>query len=159
MSHNTVYDHSIAFKNLSRNNLGTIDKFALAAVVAQTELLFEREKYRHMCEDERHDKIINSIRASPHFNLLMKDMPSDPSVSESSLVEMSDLSALHSDSVPVGSECNLNDCENCNDFSKYSECDEYDNYEDDDNGDMDPIYTQHRKAFIAQNTANIGYNV
>ena len=74
----------IAFKSVSQNNLGTIDKFALAAVVAQTEFLLEREKYRHMCEDERHDKIIDTIRASPHFNSLMKDTPSQPSVSQSS---------------------------------------------------------------------------
>ena len=160
MSRNSVYDHWIAFETLSRNNLGTIDKFALAAIVAQTELQLEREKYRHMCEDERQDKLIDSIRASPHFNSLMKDTPSQSSVSQSSLEKTANLSStIRSESTPLKTECISRDCEIGDDFTKNNEYDEDDDYNDHDDGVMDPILAEHMKAFMAQNTANIVYDV
>jgi hypothetical protein len=160
MSRNSVYDHMIAFDALSRNSLGGIDKFALAVVVAQTELLLEREKYRHMCEDERHDKIIDSIRASPHFNSLMKDMPSQSSVPESPLERtMHSSSTIQSEFTPDNFECTARDCEIDNDSRRYNKYYEDDDYNDNDDGVMDPILAEHMRVFMDQNAANIAYNV
>ena len=160
MSCNSVYDHMIAFDALSRNNLGSIDKFALAAVVAQTESLLEREKYRHMCEDERHDKIIDSIRASPHFNSLMKDVPSLSSVPENPLERTTHSSStIPSEFTPDDLECTSRDCEIDNDLRRYNKYYEDDDYNDNDDGVMDPILAEHMRVFMDQNAANIAYNV
>jgi len=160
MSRNSVYDHMIAFDALSQNNLGSIDKFALAAVVAQTELLLEREKYRHMCEDERHDKIIDSIRASPHFNSLMRAIPSQSSAAESPLERTTHSSStIQSGFAHENSECTSRDCEIDNDLRRYDKYEEDDDYNDKDDGVMDPILAEHMRVFMEHNAANIAYNV
>jgi len=69
------------------------------------------------------------------------------------------LSTIRSDSTPVESECISRDGESGEDGRKYNEYDEDDNYNDNDDGVMDPNFAEHMKAFMAQNTANIVYNV
>lgn len=154
MSYNAVRDHSTAFDCLSRAHAGTIDTFALASVVAQTESAIEREKYRHMSEDKRHDRILDSIMASPHFKSLGNgDAASAPRTCVFPAGEISEFSARHPHSAAVRAQCKLAGPMQTNDLNTCPESDEDDDYESDDTHDMHPMYTEHAKTFMAKHAA------